>query len=257
MTGKELKNYWNPYLYDQSHSFVSEYGKSLIEFLNPKEGERILDLGCGTGDLTMKLAELGATVIGIDQSENMILQAQNKYPDIKFDIQDATDLQFEDMFDGVFSNATLHWVKPPKKALECIYTGLKTGGRFVAEFGGKGNVQTITSEIIKEIKKENIEFSYSNFPWYYPSIGDYTTLMESVGFRVTFAQHYDRPTPLDGEEGLKNWIRMFGNQLFEGINERQKEEIISRVEASLKPVLFDGEKWLADYKRIRVIGIKE
>ncbi len=254
---EQVKDHWNANLYDQSHSFVSKYGNSLIELLEPKEGESILDLGCGTGDLSRKLFELGVNVIGVDKSENMIVQARNKFPEIEFDVQDATTLEYQNMFDAVFSNATLHWVNPPKKALECIYISLKTGGRFVAEFGGKGNVQIITSEIIKEIKNEGFQFHLDNYPWYYPSIGEYTSLMESVGFRVTFANHYDRPTPLEGEEGLRKWISMFGNQLFEGINEEQKGKIISRVEASLKPRLFDGEKWLADYKRIRVIGRKE
>lgn len=251
------KDVWDAKFYDQRHSFVSTYGNSLIEILEPKAGECILDLGCGTGDLTKNLFELGVKIIGVDKSENMIAQAIEKYPEIDFEIQDVTTLDYEDTFDAVFSNATLHWVHPPKKALECIYASLKTGGRFVAEFGGKGNVQLITNEIINEINHAGYEFDLSKFPWYYPSIGEYTTLMENVGFRVTFANHYDRPTPLEGLEGLRNWISMFGMQLFEGICKEQTDNIISRVESTLKEKMFDGEHWIADYKRIRVVGIKE
>lgn len=138
-----------------------------------------------------------------------------------------------------------------------IYQCLKKRGRFVAEFGGKGNVQTITDEIIDQIKVAGFDFKKEQFPWFYPSIAEYSTLMEDVGFRVTFAQHYDRPTKLDGDDGLKNWIAMFGNHLFNGIPEKAKNKIVAKVESNLKETLYKDGNWIADYKRIRVIGVKE
>ena len=92
---------------------------------------------------------------------------------------------------------------------------------------------------------------------YYPSIGEYTSLMEEVGFRVILGEHYDRPTPLEGDDGLKNWIEMFGSLLFEGIDEDSKNNIITKVENNLSEILKNDGKWSADYKRIRVIGLKE
>ena len=172
-------------------------------------------------------------------------------------VRDATNLGYHIEFDAVFSNATLHWVKQPKQALNCIYQSLKQDARFVAEFGGKGNVQTITDEIIHQLKESGIEYKMEQFPWYYPSIGEYTSLMEEVGFRVIFAQHFDRPTPLVGENGLKNWIKMFAGLLFENIDEDKKDHIITKVENHLKAILYKDGNWVADYKRIRVIGIKE
>ncbi|QCR31645.1 trans-aconitate 2-methyltransferase [Lysinibacillus sp. SGAir0095] len=251
-----VNDQWNAHLYDKSHSFVSQYGIDLIQFLAPMENEKILDLGCGTGDLARQMKDLGANVIGVDKSANMIEQARNKYEEIAFEVKDATELLYKNEFDAVFSNATLHWVKTPEKALNCIQNSLKQGGRFVAEFGGKGNVQTITNEIIREIKTLGMDFSEEQFPWFYPSIAEYTSLMEEVGFRVTLAQHYDRPTKLDGELGLQNWIEMFGAQLFNGIDEKQKQNIIKRVEHNLKNILYKEGNWFADYKRIRVIGVK-
>ncbi|AIE59133.1 class I SAM-dependent methyltransferase [Bacillus methanolicus] len=248
---------WNAHLYDSKHSFVSKFGEDLIELLAPKKGEYILDLGCGTGDLAYKLNKLGVNVIGIDKSENMVDQAKKKYPHIKFEVQDALNLDYHCEFDAVFSNATLHWVKPPKQALICIYKALKQDGRFVAEFGGKGNVKIITDEILNQFEKLGIEFKAELFPWYFPSIGEYSTLMEEVGFRVIFAQHFDRLTPLDGDHGIRNWIQMFGNSMFEGLTEETKDFIITKVENNLKGVLFQNGGWFADYKRIRVIGIKE
>lgn len=245
---------WNANLYDNNHSFVSNYGDSLIKMLSPSKKERILDLGCGTGDLAKRLYDQGVQVVGIDKSNNMITQALEKYPEIPFFVQDATDLSYVNEFDAVFSNATLHWVKPPKQALHGIYNSLKKGGRFVAEFGGKGNVQTIIDEINQQLGRD---INATEFPWYYPSIAEYSSLMEEVGFQVTFAQHYDRPTPLEGSNGLKNWLKMFALSFFNGLDERKQEQVITKIENQLKPRIYNGSQWIADYKRIRVIAIKE
>lgn len=256
-TIKGTSDSWNAKLYDNKHSFVSNYGNSLVELLAPKQGEKILDLGCGTGDLAHTCYEYGVEIIGVDKSKNMVEEAVRKYPHIKFQVTDATELDFHNEFDAVFSNATLHWVQPATQALTGIYQALKRGGRFVAEFGGKGNVQTITDEIIQQIKEAGFDFKEEQFPWFYPSIAEYSALMENVGSRLVFAQHYDRPTQLDGENGLKNWIEMFGNQLFHGIPVKAKTEIIKKVESNLKETLYKDGNWIADYKRIRVMGVKE
>ncbi|MFC5558485.1 class I SAM-dependent methyltransferase [Ureibacillus thermophilus] len=254
--GTMRKDQWNPSLYDAKHSFVSAFGDSLVKVLTLKKGEKILDVGCGTGDLACQMADAGAKVVGIDSSEKMIAKAKEKYPHLSFYVKDVTQLDFHNEFDAVFSNAVLHWVRQPEKALKNIYTSLKKGGRFVAEFGGKGNVQKITDALLMQIKKAGIERDIAS-PWYFPSIGEYVALMEQVGFRVTLAMHFDRPTPLEGEDGLKNWIAMFASSFFEGINEQLKHEIIANVETALKPSLFENGVWVADYKRIRVVGIKE
>ncbi|WP_042454823.1 class I SAM-dependent methyltransferase [Neobacillus dielmonensis] len=248
---------WNADLYDNNHAFVSKFGEGLVELLVPQSGETILDLGCGTGDLASVLHHLGVKVIGIDQSENMIEQAKRKYPELQFDVQDALHLPYQEEFDAVFSNAVLHWIKEPSQVLSGIYSSLKPGGRFVAEFGGKGNVQRIIDELMKQLFQIGINDPLQRFPFYYPSIGEYTTLMENTGFRVVFAQHFDRPTMLEGDNGLRNWIEMFCGALFEGVTDDIRHSIITKAEHNLKPILYRDGVWYADYKRIRVIGIKE
>ncbi|MBO1217480.1 methyltransferase domain-containing protein [Staphylococcus nepalensis] len=250
------KDYWNPELYDNNHSFVSDYGSSLIELLKPDSNETILDLGCGTGDLANQIYKHTPNVVGIDKSYQMINQARKKYPCIPFAVKDITHFDSLQSFDAVFSNATIHWIKQPEKALENIYKYLKPGGRFVAEFGGKRNVQTITNEFIHQLQEKNINYNHEQFPWYFPSIGEYTSLMENTGFTVTFAEYFDRPTPLVGEQGLNNWINMFSNKMFENLKEDTKRMIIKSTEDKLKPKLYDGKQWIADYKRIRVMGVK-
>ncbi|WP_066190012.1 class I SAM-dependent methyltransferase [Gracilibacillus timonensis] len=253
---RPTKDNWNADLYDGNHAFVSQYGESVMDLLAPKKGEKILDAGCGTGDLANQLHQRGAHVIGIDQSQNMIQQAQHKYPDITFEVQDMLTLAYHDTFDAVFSNATLHWIKQPRQALQSIYNSLHTGGRLVAELGGKGNVQLITDAIIQQIERMDIPYTQEQFPWYFPSIGEYTSLMEEVGFTVTFAHHFDRPTPLAGEDGLRNWIEMFAGSILAEQPDTLKEQLIQQVEQSLREVLYQDGQWVADYKRLRVIGVK-
>ncbi|UFT99270.1 methyltransferase domain-containing protein [Radiobacillus kanasensis] len=251
------EDHWNASLYDRKHAFVSEYGNDLVTLLAPQKGEAILDVGCGTGDLANTLVELGVEVTGIDQSENMIQQASTKYPHIPFVVKNVLNLEFNNKFHAIFSNATLHWVKRPQVALNKMYNSLKTGGRFVAEFGGQGNVKLITDELINQLNLEGISYTDEQFPWYFPSIGEYSTLMEEAGFRVVFAQHFDRPTPLEGENGLRNWMDMFAGNLLASLTEDTRERIIFNVENKLKKDLYKDGQWIADYKRLRVFGLKE
>lgn len=255
---QETNTIWKTNLYNDKHAFVYQYGESLIELLAPKAGERILDVGCGSGQLTAKISESGATVIGIDLSKEMITDAKQKYPHIEFFIMDAADFHFNEPFDAIFSNAALHWVLKKDEAVECIYNNLKAGGRIVAEFGGKGNVQTIVNQLRQSLAKRGYEENAQLELWYFPSIGAYTTLLEKHRFRVTLAQHYDRPTELaDSKSGVIDWLEMFGNVFFKDVGPADKEEIKQEVQEMIKDTCFSNGKWYADYKRIRVVATKE
>ncbi|WP_458412960.1 class I SAM-dependent methyltransferase [Schinkia sp. CFF1] len=252
-----VNDQWNANLYDNKHSFVSNYGIDVVELLAPKRDEKILDLGCGTGDLAKKLYDAGVKVIGVDKSANMVEQAKNKYPKIPFHVCDALDLPYTLELDAVFSNAVLHWIKEPKQALENIYQSLRNGGRFVAELGGNGNVQMITNEVRNQFQRFGLAFSEEKFPWYFPSIGDYSTLMEEVGFQVVYAYHFERPTVLEGENGLKDWLEMFGGLMFDGLADETKRAIIENAENNVRDAMFVNGNWIADYKRLRVVGFKK
>ncbi len=252
-----MQDTWNSKLYDQSHSFVSKFGEDIVALLAPQDGERILDLGCGTGNLTKLIADAGGEVVGVDQSNNMISEAREKYPDIFFQVADACSLPYQNEFDAVFSNAALHWIQAPEKVLSSIHKALTPNGRFIAEFGGKGNVQQIINGLLLQFQKIGIKDGAKRIPWYFASIGEYTSLMEKAGFRVTFAQHFDRSTPLEGDNGLKNWLNMFGSSLFRGLTANIQDEVIKGMEDHLQTTLHQNGHWIADYKRIRVIGLKE
>ncbi len=241
-------NQWNVELYEDKHSYVWEYGAKILEILSPRSQERILDLGCGTGQLTAKIAASGASVVGLDSAETAIAQAKINYPEIEFHLANGADFSFNQPFDAVFSNAALHWIQPPEAAVKCIWDVLKPGGRFVAEFGGKGNIK----QIIEALNTALQDPDYN--PWYFPSIAEYSTLLESQGFEVTYASLFDRPTKLEGEQGLANWLEMFaGSRL---AHSSSKAEIISQIESQLRSHLDRDSNWYADYRRIQIVAIK-
>ncbi|MGV3765205.1 MAG: class I SAM-dependent methyltransferase [Chitinophagaceae bacterium] len=247
---------WNASLYDTKHDFVSKYGEALLDILNAQPGETVLDLGCGTGDLAAQIAASGAVVTGLDFSPEMIAAAQNKFPNIEFQVASASNFQFPGTFDAVFSNATLHWVLDYEGAAKCMYRALRKGGRLVLEMGGKGNVGSIVSALRAELREKGFETNATAQCWYFPSLAGYATVLENAGFRVQFATHFDRPTPLK-EEGIVNWLRMFGSAFLIGMQEDDITEVLQQVQEKLRPTNFINGVWIADYKRLRIVAVKE
>jgi len=242
---------WNAELYDEKHSFVWKMAAGLLELLDAKPGERILDLGCGTGHLTEKIAATGANVVGVDKSTEMIRQARESYPGLRFEVIDAQAIAFTDAFDAVFSNATLHWVTEADKVAAGIARALKPGGRFVAEFGGKGNVSGLMAAVDRAWHKLGILTAVPN-PWYFPGIGEYSTMLENHDLEVTFAKLFERPTPLeDGERGLRNWLEMFGSAFLEKLPADMREPALAAIEDEARPALFQDDHWVLDYRRLR------
>jgi trans-aconitate methyltransferase len=249
---------WNADLYDDKHGFVSQFGANVLELLDVKPGESVLDIGCGTGDLTKHIQESGAEVMGTDYSPEMIAQARFKYPEINFEVANAADFKVEYPYDAVFSNAALHWIHNSGGVIKSVYEALKPGGRFVAEMGGKGNVGKLRSAIKQVLQKHGYTMQAETHIWYFPSLGEYTSLLERHGFRVTYAVHFDRKTPLqDGSEGVSKWIKMFGQQYFTGIPEAEQQKLLQEITTILEPHYNENGQWYADYKRLRFTAVKE
>ena len=243
---------WDAGLYESDHGFVWKYGAEMLPLLNPQPGERILDLGCGTGHLTAEIAAAGAQTLGIDSSADMIGQARQNYPKLKFELADARSFTTAQPYDAVFSNAALHWVPEARAAVQAIHRALRPGGRFVAEFGGKGN----NAKVIAALKAAGASDPLLTF--YFPNISEYAAILESEGFEVRFATLFDRPTELeDPVRGLEQWLQMFQQKALAAIPSEQRAKAFRQIEDHVRAELFYDGKWHIDYRRIRIVAVRQ
>lgn len=236
---------WDANRYQAGHSYVWRHGEGLVDLLAPQPGERILDLGCGSGQLTARIAESGAAVTGLDHSPEMIVQARANFPNIEFRGGDATNFTIDPPVDAVFSNAALHWVKDAAAAIECVWRALRPGGRFVLEMGGHGNIGRLLA-VVREVAGP------VESPWFFPTVGEYSTLLEARGFEVRIATLFDRPTEIEGENGLEDWLLMFGAGLFGGFSDTRAQELRRAVADRMRATSYRDGRWTLDYRRLRI-----
>jgi trans-aconitate methyltransferase len=242
---------WSPDTYDEHARFVSDLAGEVLNWLAPRPGERILDLGCGDGVLTEQLKNRGCRVIGVDASAGMIAAARARGLDAR--VADAHELAFDGEFDAVFSNAALHWMIKPGKVLDGVARALGPDGRFVAEFGGHGNVAAITTAMRAVAKSRGGDQELAG-PWFFPSVDDYRRLLEQKGFNVKRIGLFPRPTLL--KTGMRSWLKLFRQPFFEQFGDAMGDAL-AEAEALLKPSLCDaGGRWTADYVRLRVEAVR-
>lgn len=222
-----------------------------MDLLAPAAGERILDLGCGTGQLTAEIAKRGALVTGLDNSADMLVQARSNYPNLTFVAGDATGFRLTERFDAVFSNAALHWVKNADAAAQSIALALRPGGRFVAEFGGKGNIARVMAALRAVFGAE----AGRRCPWYYPGIAEYASVLERYGLEVRQAALFDRPTPVEGENGMEDWLQMFCGSYFQHLPAEAAQERRREIVERLRPQCYRDGIWTVDYRRLRVVAV--
>jgi ubiquinone/menaquinone biosynthesis C-methylase UbiE len=253
---------WNANLYESRYSFVWQNASDLVELLAPRSGEKILDLGCGSGQLTRKIADLGASVVGADSAPGMLAQACEQFPELNFVLADATRMEFraplvEGSFDAVFSNAALHWMRPEKAAAANIARLLKPEGRLVAELGGKNNVRHVSEAAAQAVVEAGFQPVTEDEDWFFPSIGEYASLLEDEGLEVLYASLFDRPTPQEGgEEGFRFWLAMFGWKMFQHVPPEDAPGVLSRAEEILRPKMCRDGEWVLDYRRLRLVARK-
>jgi trans-aconitate methyltransferase len=238
---------WNPETYSKNARFVSDLGEPLLKLLDSKPGEMILDLGCGDGALTEKIAAAGSSVIGADSSREFIRAAKAR--GLSVVLMNGQQLSLKQSFDAVFSNAALHWMKPPESVVEGVAKCLKRGGRFVGEFGGKANVETIRAALHAALRARGID-PWSLDPWYYPSPEEYGELLTRFGFMVDYIELIPRPTKLPGD--IFAWLEVFAQPFTNIVAGPDQAGFLSHVRDQLEPILLrpDGS-WYADYVRLR------
>ena len=251
---------WDAKFYQDKHNYSTSYGKSMFELIPENPAQSILDIGCGTGDLTAELKKYAAQVVGIDSSPEMIALAKASHPEAHFMFADATKLTFKEEFDVVFSNAVFHWIKDLDKQNALLFgiaNALKPGGKLICEFGGENNI----TRIMKAYKTayEKVTGSSPAPRWFYPSEDQYRSLLLQNGLSPDMIILFDRPTPLiDGERGMENWIRQFYSDELAQLPEDAQQKITDEISSLLKPELWDdaNSQWIADYRRIRVVATR-
>ena len=249
---------WDAGLYDRSFGFVSDFATDMVDLLAPEPGERIVDLGCGTGTLTAAIAARGAEVIGIDGDAAMVERARALHPTLAFEHADGRDFAIEGHADAVFSNAALHWMKEaPPEVIACVAHALRPGGRFVAEMGAHRNVRIVTDALYRALAEEGVAAEAVDFPWYFPRTSRYVGLLEDGGFDVTQLYYFARPTPLDDcPNGLADWIVMFGRNFTDAAPPGRTQAVVDRtIELTRNRLCPDG-RWITDYTRLRFVAVK-
>ncbi|KAG2758081.1 S-adenosyl-L-methionine-dependent methyltransferase [Suillus brevipes Sb2] len=250
--------------YNQTAAFVysAEYTTPILSLLKPSIDERIVDFGCGTGELTLQIQEaVGASglTVGIDYNNDMISKALMNGVRHAY-VSDLQNIQIlapvlEHSFDAVFSNAALHWCKQnPRGVLDGAKRLLKVGGRFVCEMGGFMNCIGVRIGLHRAVKKRGYEPDKMD-PWYFPTIEEYQGLLQSAGFRVDTISLVPRLTPLlDG--GLRGWLQLFARQTFlKEFSDQEVAAIIDEVVDTCEVDMMDKEgNWALMYVRLRFLA---
>lgn len=247
MADSPSSDHWSAAEYARSARFVSDLGQPVLDLLGPVDGLEVLDLGCGDGALTVRLAEAGARVLGVDASPDMVAAARARGLDAE--LTDGHALPYRGRFDAVFSNAALHWMTEPDRVIAGVAQALRPGGRFVAEFGGMGNVAAIRTAIIAVLKGYGIETDLAHI-WYFPTAEEHRRRLQRGGFDVEEIALIPRPTPV--EAGIEAWLATLAAPALALVPEERREAVVARIAALLAPALRDESGgWRADYVRLR------
>lgn len=242
---------WRAERYGRTARFVADLGVGLISWLDPRPGEHILDLGCGDGVLSERIARAGATVTAVDGAPDMV--AATCARGIEGRVLDGQRLDYDAAFDAVFSNAALHWMTEPDQVIDGVARALKPGGRFVAEFGGHGNVETVRRALYRVLAARGIDAAALD-PWYFPTVEDYRARLEARGFTVEHMELFDRPTPIPTD--LAGWFANFADSFLMVLDEPARRAAIDEATAMVAAKLrsTDGG-WMVDYVRLRFSAV--
>ena len=247
---------WDPERYRRWAPYVPELGRGVLDLLDLRPGERVLDLGCGDGELTAQIATRGCRVLGVDRSTDFVAAARQR--GLSALQADARHLAGPELaagsFDAVFSNAVLHWIPDAAAVLAGVRRLLRPGGRFAGEFGGAGNIATVRDALHEALRRRGIDAAARD-PWYFPTDGEYRRLLEAHGFEIAEIRLFPRPTPVPGT--LTEWLHTFAASFLDPLDSATRRQVEAEVSAATAPALrgTDGA-WTVDYVRLRFRAVR-
>lgn len=229
---------WNPEDYEKHSSAQEKWADALISGLKLKGDEHILDIGCGDGKITVKMAARvpDGYVLGIDSSQDMIDFARKRFPpsqyaDLRFELGDALSLDFDQEFDLITSFACLHWIKDHLSVLRGVQHSLRPGGRLLFQCGGRGNageLMALTEELIRESIWSRY-FQGFRFPYYFYGTEGYHAWLEQAGLEEIRVELIPKEMVQQGKTGLEGWIRTTWHPVIERIPEDLKQQFVSEM----------------------------
>jgi SAM-dependent methyltransferase len=239
--------HWSAERYARAAAFVPALGLPVLELLAPRPGERVLDLGCGDGTLSEKIAAAGAAIVAVDAAPEMVAAARARGLDAR--VVPGQSLAFDGEFDAVFSNAALHWMRPLEAVLAGVHRALRPGGRFVGEMGGHNNTAAIMVALSAVLGRRGLDATRFS-PWHFPSGAAWHAKLEAVGFTVDALHIIPRPTPLPA--GLEAWLDVFAEDFLGALGAADRPTARAEIVDLLRPILVDETgMWIADYVRLR------
>lgn len=244
--------HWDPDRYARNAGFVAALGGPVLALLDPRPGERVLDLGCGDGALTARLARMGIEVVGVDASADQIAATKARGLDAR--VMDGQALSFESEFDAVLSNAAMHWMRRAEDVIDGVWRALKPGGRFAAEMGGGANIAIVLDALTATLARRGID-ARAVMPWFFPTDAEYRTLLEQRGFAVASVALIPRPTPLPGD--VRDWLETFTESFLSTVPTGERPALMDELAAALRPRLLGADGvWVLDYVRLRFLAHK-
>lgn len=280
-----LRPSWDAGRYDNGFGFVSRYGEALLELLAAQPGERVLDLGCGTGHHAAALARAGCEVIGVDADAGMLERAAALHADVLTERAGAatpapgrlglvhavgaalTPELLGGPVSAVLSNAALHWMTDQAPVLAAVRSVLPPGGRFVAEMGGQDNIAagmtalTIGVSSTTGVPRREVE-RLLNARSYFPSTGQQASLLERCRFAVEMITWFPRLTELSDGQTLSQWCQVFRPDVLALAGPPGSSAYRATCaavdaaadEGGLRQTGPQGDVWVVDYVRLRFVA---